>query len=255
MSNFRKNSHGHDHALSALMGAIVVASMPQANGIAEASFAGDEEDFAVPGYDFGDADFGIGQLTSMLSNRFAANNPGLAGAISPTSPFSRPSIPAAASPDTGTMVQLWQNHQRRTSKTDQRASLLDPNGDSDIRVERYSFSLNANLVLATAVAINAFNSPDVTIRPQRVTMNAPGPGFVTVSEIKVANTSVTIGGTDDAWSYNANGVGQQLDMPTLTPANKATMLGNYTGFVPPGYVNGSAYVFCVGIKGPAAMTL
>jgi hypothetical protein len=70
-------------------------------------------------------------------------------------------------------------------------------------------------------------------------------------EIKVANVSVTVGGTQDAFDYSAIGVEQSLDMPTLSPANRATVLGNYTGFVPPGYVALAAYTFCASFKGPA----
>jgi len=107
----------------------------------------------------------------------------------------------------------------------------------------------AALVLGVAGAINATGQPDTNIRPQRCTMNAPQPGFATIAEIKVANVSVSVGGTQDAFDYSALGVGQSLDMPTLTPANRATVLGNYTGFVPPGYVGGAPYTFCASFKG------
>jgi hypothetical protein len=44
-----------------------------------------------------------------------------------------------------------------------------------------------------------------------------------------------------------------LDMPTLSPANRATVLGFYTGFIPPGFVLGAAYTFVASFKGPATI--
>ena len=60
-------------------------------------------------------------------------------------------------------------------------------------------------------------------------------------------------GQEDAFNYNANGVGQSLDMPTLNPANRATVLGNYTGFVPPGFIAATVVPFSVTFKGPATL--
>jgi hypothetical protein len=139
------------------------------------------------------------------------------------------------------------------SHSEARRRLLDPNFGSDIRVGRYLFSVNQQLVLGTPSSINATGQPDTTIRPQRVTMNAPVPGFATIAEIKVANVSVTIGGTADAFDFIATGIDQSLDMPTLTPANRASILGNYTGIVPPGMVGAGGYLFVASFKGPATL--
>lgn len=139
------------------------------------------------------------------------------------------------------------------SRTAARARLLEPNKGSAVKIERYSFSINQDITLGVPVALNMSSQPDTTIRPQRVSMNAPSPGFATVTEIKVANLSVTVGGIGDAFEYNANGVGQSLDMPTLSPASRASVRGNYTGFTPPGFVPASAYLFVASFKGPASI--
>lgn len=151
------------------------------------------------------------------------------------------------------VAQLWAQHAQNTQRTANRAMLLEPNKGSAVKVERYAFYLNQNFTMGTAAALSATNQPDTNIRPQRVTMNAPAPGFCSVSDIKVANVSVIVGGTADAFEFNANGVGQHLDMPTLSPANRATVTGAYSGYVPPGYVGGSAYIFSIGLKGPASI--
>jgi len=150
-------------------------------------------------------------------------------------------------------AQLWQRHAQHRSATSRRAMLLEPNKGSAVKVERYVFAVNDTITLGTAKALSMSGQPDTNIRPQRCTINAPAPGFATISEIKVANVSVTVGGTQDAFDFSPNGVGQSLDMPTLSPSNKATVLGNYTGFVPPGYVGASSYTMCASFKGPASI--
>lgn len=139
------------------------------------------------------------------------------------------------------------------SASARRNALLEPNKGSSVKVERYTFSVNQTLTLGTAVALNASNQPDTTIRPQRVTMNAPSSGFCTIDNIKVANVSVTVGGTLDAFQFSPIAVGQHLDMPTLSPSNRASFAGNYSGFTPPGYVAAASYVFAMSLTGPATV--
>lgn len=130
---------------------------------------------------------------------------------------------------------------------------LDPNRGSGIKVERYVFSLSQTLAIGTPVALALTGSPDCTFRPQRLTMVVPTPSFVTVAEIKMANVGIMIGpGQLDAFQFNANGVGQSMDMPTLTPANRATILGNYTGFAG-GFPAASAYLLSATFIGPSTL--
>jgi len=195
----------------------------------------------LPGTDFGaesdfgnDYGFGI-DSTSAMGFGF--------GADAPSTP---PATPQA-------MMALWKAHHAAMQQGAHRDAILNPNKNAAVKVGRYTFSASQALTLGTAAGITATNNPDTNIRPQRVTMNAPNPGFVTISEIKAANVSVTVGGILDAYQFNAVGQDQSLDMPTITPAMKVSVLGQYTGFVPAGFVLGQPYLFVASFTGPAAV--
>jgi hypothetical protein len=142
------------------------------------------------------------------------------------------------------------------SSTGARTMLLDPNRDSTVKVERYSFSFSppTNLVLGTASNIPTFTQqPSTSIKGQRVVMNAPVAGFILVSTLQVANVNVFVGGTEDANTYYAGAQGVMLDLPRLDPQNRATAAGAYTGVLPPGYTQGNSYQFIITLQGPATL--
>lgn len=143
----------------------------------------------------------------------------------------------------------------RKQHTTKRAMLLSPNANSTAKVERYSFTISEEIELGNdSTFTDLSDQPDTTIRPQVVTMNAPTPMFAFVNNIKMANVSITVGsGEEDAYNYNANGWGKSLDMPTLSPSNRATVNGRYTGYLPPGFVGGTLVPFSVNFKGPASI--
>lgn len=149
--------------------------------------------------------------------------------------------------------QIVAKHVATQRNQAKRTALLEPNKGSSVKVERYTFPLNQTLTLGTAVALSLTQQPDVTIRPQRVVMNAPTAGFCTIATMKVANVSVIVGATADAFEFSPLAVGSILDMPTLSPANRATVSGNYTGFVPPGFVGAASFLFVVSFQGPASI--
>lgn len=159
--------------------------------------------------------------------------------------------PAAAPVNAALVLRQAQQAQVETAR---RLQMIEPNKNSKVKVERYSFAINAALVLGTASAINMSGNPDTHLRPQRIMMNAPAPGFATISEIKVANVSATAGGVHDAYDFSPIAVGSHLDLPTLSPANRAQVLGNYSGFVPTGYVAAAPFTFVASFKGPALIT-
>jgi len=151
-------------------------------------------------------------------------------------------------------LQAYRSQMTGKINRQKRESLINPNRGSDIKVERYSFTISQPLVIGAAAAISMTGQPDTTIRPQVLMMNAPSPMFATIQEIKVANVSVTVGtGGEDAFNYSALAVSKHLDMPTLTPANRATILGAYTGYVPPGFAVGLPVTFSASFKGPATI--
>ena len=142
------------------------------------------------------------------------------------------------------------------SSTMSRTLLLDPNRDSIVKVERYSFSFSpsSNLVLGTASNIVPFTQqPSTSIKGQRVIMNAPVPGFVLISSLQVANVNVLVGGTEDAYTYSAGAMGVVLDLPRLDPQNRATSAGAYTGVLPSGYTQGNSFQFIITLQGPSTL--
>jgi hypothetical protein len=151
-------------------------------------------------------------------------------------------------------AQRWE--MQNPSSTASRSMLLDPNRDSTVKVERYSFSFSppTNLVLGTASNIPTFTQqPSTSIKGQRVVMNAPVAGFILVSTLQVANVNVLVGGTEDAFTYNAGAQGVMLDLPRLDPQNRATSAGAYTGVLPPGYTQGNSYQFIITLQGPSTL--
>lgn len=242
MSQSARSLASRDPRLAALLGIVprAVSRAPSFGADFGVDFGVDDEAAAHEmGVDFG-AEFGGVDL----GTEFGFDDYGQDAAV------------AVAVPPPATHAQLmgvWKAHAAGKMKSASRERLLEPNKGSTLKVERYAFSINQTFTLGVATALSMSGQPDTNIRPQRVSMNAPSPGFGSVSEIKVANVSVTVGGIGDAFEYNANGVGQTLDCPTLSPANRATVLGNYSGFVPPGFVGGSSYLFCTTFKGPASI--
>lgn len=144
------------------------------------------------------------------------------------------------------------------NSTASRTALLDPNRDSAIKVERYSFSWSpaAPLVLGggAAVAIPTFTQqPSTSIKGQRLLMNAPVAGFVQISTLQIANVNVLVGGAEDAFTYSPVAMGVMLDLPRLDPQNRATAAGTYSGMLPLGYTAGFNFVFVITLQGPATL--
>jgi hypothetical protein len=148
--------------------------------------------------------------------------------------------------------EMWAAMEAETAR---RARLLDPNEHSRLKIERYSFSLSPAepFSLGTLSTFTATLQPNTRIRAQRVVMNAPVMNFVLVDDLEIANVNVLVGTTEDAYTYNANGQGVMLDLPTLDPANRATVSGTYTGLVPPGYASEFEYTFIVTFQGPSTL--
>jgi hypothetical protein len=148
-------------------------------------------------------------------------------------------------------IDYWRRQSEREAG---RLAMLDPNEGCSVKIARYSFSLNQQLVVGTSTGINATLQPDTKIRPQRVIMNVTVPGFILITTIKVANVSVLVGASEDAFTYSSLSVGVHLDMPTLDPSNRATVTGTYGGLVAAPYTVGYALTFVTTFQGPATVT-
>lgn len=202
-----------------------------------ADFGSNDSESMAVGADFGDdfsADFGVSAFSPMgadFGDDFSADF-------------------AADAPTAQQLQRLAAHHKRRAMHSQRRAALLEPNKHSDVKVERYSFTLSTPITIGTTLAFTLQGNPSVDIRPQRVCTNVPGPNFVFLNLIQVANVVVTVGtGLEDANDYASNAVGTILDLPTLSTQTPARVTGTYTGFVPPAYVGGSASNFCTSFKG------
>ena len=137
-----------------------------------------------------------------------------------------------------------------------RTILLDPNRDSTVKVERYSFSFSptSNLTLGTASSLGTFTQqPSTSIKGQRVLANAPIEGFVLLSTLQIANVNVFVGGTEDAFNYNPRAQNVVLDLPRLDPQNRATASGSYSGSLPPGFTAGASFQFIITLQGPSTL--
>jgi len=154
-------------------------------------------------------------------------------------------------PTPANMQKAW----ARQQDTKRREKVLEPNKDSDIKVQRYTFAANQTLTLGLAVPVNAGQNPETHIRPQRITVNTPFgfAGFGTLDSIKVANVGVIVGGTKDMSDFAATAFDTHLDVPTLSPANRVVAVGQYSGRTPPGYTPASAFILCISYTGPASM--
>jgi hypothetical protein len=158
-----------------------------------------------------------------------------------------PTGPAAA-----LAPEVWASEMAETAR---RARLLDPNEHSRLKIERYSFSMSPalNFTLGTAAAFEATLQPNTRIRAQRIVMNAPAPNFVILDALQVANVNVFVGTQEDAFTYSAQAQGVMLDLPTLDPANRASVSGTYTGYLPPGFASEFSFQFIVTFQGPSTI--
>jgi hypothetical protein len=232
-----------DPALAALMGVSgsdFGSEEPVLYTGVDADFGSDAGDWDEA-YDMGFTDIGVDFGADISFGADAAPSNGAAAA-------------AAAHGATPQGRAIIAQHVQKQAHRNSRAMLLEPNKYSDLKVERYTFAVNATITaLGTAGALGGSNSPDVNFRPQRVTANVVSPGMVLISDGRVANVSFTVGGSIDAWQWNANAVGEHLDVPTLTPANKATFSGSYTGLVPSPLSGTGSYLFMLSFTGPASI--
>jgi hypothetical protein len=215
---------------------------------------------ALPGNDFG-AEFGHGQGVDPQYEMGAEFGYYGYGADAAPAPLVHAPPPPIAPHHGGhhyggihpEHAALLRAHHRRLHRTESREILLEPNKGSTTKVERYDFSLNQTVQIGTVSVIDMTLQPSVTLRPQRLICNAPAPGFVVFTTIQVANVAVTVGVATDAFSYSALAVGSHLDCPTLSPANRATLAGQYTGFTPSGYAPNLQFLFIATFQGPATI--
>lgn len=86
-------------------------------------------------------------------------------------------------------------------------------------------------------------------KPRGLVTNIPVPGMVIVNLLKVGNMGITVGGNVDAHWWAPERPSMHLDLPTMTYGSTFTLLGTYTGLVPPGCNEGDEFEFKITLKG------
>ncbi len=216
-----------DPALAAAVGAFGGSDFGS-EGFGDETYLGEDSPFA--------GDFGFGY--SPFGGDFGG------AAVVPAKPTAQQAIGA------------WNAMRARNARATQRVAKLDPNMGSDLSIERYSFSLSEDFALGTAAAwgTDMSGTPDTDFRPQVITANAPAPGFAYLSNLKMANVNVTVGpGEEDLFGISGPSWGRSMDMPTLTPSNRANADGRITAFTPPGYTPAATYTLVLNFKGPSKL--
>jgi hypothetical protein len=218
----------NDPALAALSGKFSGGEFGGEFGFGDESDYGADEEFG-----FGDEDFGFGD------DDFGA----------------RPR--RAPKPTPQAALAAYHAHHAKKHHNNKRVAKLDPNMHATTKVERYTFTLSQDVVLGTATSFTSAamsGAPDTTFRPQVLTCNTPMPGFAYATSIRMANVNVSVGsGSEDLFNYSAYAWGRSLDMPTLTPANKATLTGTTTTVTPPGFLAAATFTLTVNFKGPSLL--
>lgn len=147
----------------------------------------------------------------------------------------------------------------------------------EITMNRFALSLSKSVLLGKEAEIEheltmaeAFkDNPELRgFRPQRLSINAAGPGLFLLKEVIVRDVNIILGNMMDAWQFNPNSVGMSLDAPSLRRIDKVSFKGTYTGRVPwwphrpesaegtdalVPFKPGEPFLLSLGLSGPAFM--
>ena len=137
--------------------------------------------------------------------------------------------------------------------TEERLALLNPNGLSTEKIERYTFSVEQLVVLGAPEGLAMTNSPLTDIKPDRLIFNAPCYNFALINTVQVGNTSVIIGGSEDAFNYTNVAVDVRLGMPLCRTSSRILVGGVYSGLAPSPFSAGNEYTFVGTFHGWARM--
>jgi len=121
-----------------------------------------------------------------------------------------------------------------------------------VRIERYSYTVSSPAKLGEPKAVAMQGAPDISIAADRIVANTPCPGFLILEELSIDGRDVLIGEATDAFVFSSLAMGGQMLLPPMGPKSRVVVRGHYTGFVPPGYVAGAAYLLCLTFMGRAA---
>ena len=146
------------------------------------------------------------------------------------------------------LVGAWERHKARQRAaergkgTEARLVLLNPNENSDVKVEKYVFSLiptifshgGDSLIWGEATGWTAFKNPQVSFRVTNLAINVPCPGLVYVETIQAGNIQSQVGACADGYTFAAPH-GKDMSLPMLPPRNTMQATGTWSTYVPPAY--------------------
>jgi hypothetical protein len=113
----------------------------------------------------------------------------------------------------------------------------------------FALSVSHELVLGEPCRFAMSSSTDIRFTPEQLHLNVPCMGLVLVHEVKICNVSMTVGtGAIDAIAYSKGEM--RLGGFEMYPANRVSLICEYTGYVPEQYVAGQKYTFSATFKGP-----
>jgi hypothetical protein len=186
-----------------------------------------------------------------------------AGVAPPPPPGGHPGMdhrPAPPNPHPHELARVWHEHHARQHHEHlmaqhqmHRELLLDPNKYSRLKVERYSFTLVQAFTWQITDLLNTTLNPACKMRPDRIVTNVSIPFMIEMSSLQIANVNVLIGGGEDAWVYNPMAQNVVLQLPTVEPAYRVTLTGDYTGTVPQGFSLTATFNFRLGLQGWAVL--
>lgn len=120
----------------------------------------------------------------------------------------------------------------------------------------FCLPLNQVITLGTAAPNlkELVGRADTFFKVERMTCNAPCSGFVFIDQVKASNMHLTFGtGAVDSYVYSPETkVAVTLNSKHVLPAGCSMyVFGKYTGFIPPGFVQGEKFNFNVTFHGKA----
>jgi hypothetical protein len=106
-------------------------------------------------------------------------------------------------------------------------------------VESGSLSLSQNLILGTSCKIFLTFQPTTNFHAKRRYSNVPTPSMVLIESVIIAGVeTVHTQDMEDEYTYNG---GVEVNTMSVTPKESIEVLGEYTGYVPPGYGKGEIF--------------
>lgn len=125
-----------------------------------------------------------------------------------------------------------------------------PEEVKEVIKHRYSCTINKRLQLGSARSFYVSISPERGFTPDRLVMNAPCYGFITIKRIWIGDT-LLVGGSEDAFSYSASNTTMKLSVPYISEYDEIQLEADYNGMCPAPFCVSAPYLFCATFQGEA----